>query len=55
MSTPYSEGYWELLEWSVGVLLSLLKHGGMDKGAEVEAEMDRPWTSHAHACISACT
>jgi hypothetical protein len=35
----------------VGVLPSLLQHGGIDKGAEAEAEMDRPSASYTHAYV----
>jgi hypothetical protein len=33
----------------MGVLLSLLKHGGLDKEAEAEAEPDKPSAPYVHA------
>jgi hypothetical protein len=35
----------------MGVLPSRLKHGGIDKGAEGKAEMDRPSAPQAYVCM----
>jgi hypothetical protein len=48
-----SEGYGELLERSMRVLLPLPKYSGIDKGAEGEAEIDdRPSAPHIHAYLA---